>query len=78
MVFQPWSSHTKDLKMVLDAALPNNQQSGAIQGIESRPPLHLAVVAIGKGTFNIAYKQNTMETSESQRPTEALDYFYRY
>ena len=23
--FNPWSSHTKDFKMVLDAALPNTQ-----------------------------------------------------
>ena len=49
----------KTLKMVLDTSLLNTQQykvrikgkSGAILGKEYRPPLHLGVVAIEKGTF---------------------------
>ena len=42
----------KTQKMLLDATLLNTQQlSGAIQGKELRPPLHLGVVAIEKGAF---------------------------
>ena len=48
----------KTLKMVLDLALLSTQHykvrikgCGAIQGMEWRPPLHLVVVAIEKGTF---------------------------
>ena len=49
----------KTLKMVLGASLLNTQRykvrikgkSGAIQGKELRPPLHLGVEAIEKGAF---------------------------
>ena len=49
----------KTLEIVLDTSLLNTQQykvrikgSGAIQGKEWRPPLHLGVVAIEKGAFS--------------------------
>ena len=51
-------SHTKDSKMVLDAALLSTQHykvriMGKVeQGMELCPPLHLSVVAIEKGAFN--------------------------
>ena len=48
----------KTQKMVLDAVLVNTQNykvqikgSGAIQGMEYHPPLHLGVVAIEKEAF---------------------------
>ena len=48
----------KTQKIVLDASWLNTQHykvrikgSGAIQGKELRPPLHLGVVAIEKGAF---------------------------
>ena len=52
--FNPWSSHTKTQKMVLDASLLHTQYqglSGAIQGKERHHPLHLGAVAIEKEAF---------------------------
>ena len=56
--FNPWSSHTKDSKIVLDATLLSIQHykvkiKGKVEQFRERSstPLDLFVVAIGKGAF---------------------------
>ena len=59
--FNPRSSHTKTKQtLVLDTSLNSlniirygSRISGAIQGKEYHPPLHLGVVAIEKGAFGL-------------------------